>query len=456
MPFSERKKTLLTIGSILLILGAYRLAISTIQIPHDTPDTWSYWNVANFITGNYNVHNGLRTPGYPFLLLLTGTSVQTIYFVQSVLGILTSVLLYLLGRRLGLPHLAAFAAALLPGLDRGLIGHEFRVMTESLSGFLLVLSALCLERSLARRTFVWPILTGLILGWLILTRTQFLFIVPFLALLWLPQRLDLHNLKAMIRPCALLYLPLLLIITSWAFTNYRHLGTFTLSTQGGASLTNHMGPVMEQASDRYAVIRDIYLAHRARLIERQGDHQNTIWEATNEMEATLGIDRPTLSGELKGLSLELIRKEPLFYAKSVWQSWLRAPMWVYNYQIKRDQPPSNLPPSIHFLLNRSEELLTRIISPFFNLCLWVAFACWLWQSYRQPASLASHTFRLTGLLLILALGNMTIPHIIEGTMESWRLYSPAQWLAPLLVIAVILPRLAQPLPPPAPSDTTDS
>ena len=89
----------------------------------------------------------------------------------------------------------------------------------------------------------------------------------------------------------------------------------------GYHLTQHAGPYIEDAPDRYAVIRDVYLKHRAKMIAQNGSHDCTIWSAFPEMMDKTGLSFVDLGRQLTHMCLQLFRDHPARYAKSVAKSW---------------------------------------------------------------------------------------------------------------------------------------
>lgn len=129
-----------------------------------------------------------RTPLYPLfiagVIALVGEDLQALGFVQHLLGLLTAVLTYFLGRAL-FGRVAGFAAGLLVGLSGPLLLYEHYVMAEPLFIPLLLGFALAVTRAvkswssgpqsahrerLGRRALLWLILAGVLLGLAALAR----------------------------------------------------------------------------------------------------------------------------------------------------------------------------------------------------------------------------------------------------------------------------------------------
>ncbi len=85
--------------------------------------------------------SGARTPGYRLLLLALGYSPVATWCVQALLGVLATLLVYALARRLGASARLALAAGLLYALDLEVLAIEHIVLTETLTSFLLLVAA---------------------------------------------------------------------------------------------------------------------------------------------------------------------------------------------------------------------------------------------------------------------------------------------------------------------------
>jgi len=111
-------------------------------------------------------------------------------------------------------------------------------------------------------------------------------------------------------------------VVGWMTFNKVMINYFGLQTVAGFGITNHSGRYMEQADDRYALIRDIYLKYREKNIADTGSHSMTIFAAKQEMLDRTGLSEPALAQQLTKLSMELILKNPMSYLRDVREGWI--------------------------------------------------------------------------------------------------------------------------------------
>src|SRR5581483_1212094 len=95
---------------LLLVAGsAIRLGLLAVYSPVAYPDTESYMAVArSIVAGDFSQYEARRTPGYPLVLALAGLSPGRVWWLQSLMGLAISALLFYLVLSLtGRPGLAA-------------------------------------------------------------------------------------------------------------------------------------------------------------------------------------------------------------------------------------------------------------------------------------------------------------------------------------------------------------
>jgi hypothetical protein len=205
--------------------------------------------------------------------------------------------------------------------------------------------------------------------------------VPFslVVILW-PRRAHGAQSRSPAAALAAFVLPVGLMVGGWCLWEWHAHGMFTPSTQTGFRLSQHVGNEMERAPDRYAVLRDIYLAHRARVIAETGSHVNTIWAAQHDMEVATGLTYAQLSRQVWAMSLAVARADPANYVRSVARAWVLSwsrPM-VVSARFAHD-------PAVGARLVRAG----RVMRPFFLLinALFLAFAAaLLWPPLRVRLS----------------------------------------------------------------------
>lgn len=177
----------------------------------------------------------LREPGYPVFLsgvmLFTGGSLPAAKFAQAALIGLVAMFAYLLAaRRLPMPYAVAagFTVAVLPQIS----AYGPRLLSEPLAAVLMLLGLLMLDRMEARPKIADTLLTGTVLGMLVLTRAAALPLLPIAALLF-GRRLRSRGAERPWR-CALMLLASgALVILPWMLRNEAVFGRFQIASRGG-------------------------------------------------------------------------------------------------------------------------------------------------------------------------------------------------------------------------------
>ena len=179
-------------------------------------------------------------PGYYYFLAglyaIAGHSYLVVRIAQSLLGTLTCVGIYFVGREL-FDDRAGLLAAALAAAYPPLVFYTGVLLTETLSTFLLTgATCLLLRYTHARFRYALLCLAGLFLGCATITRSILLITVPFV-LLWLllvDQRWP--GWPAATRHALALMMPVVLLVAPVTFRNYQiHHRFILLSTNGGVN-----------------------------------------------------------------------------------------------------------------------------------------------------------------------------------------------------------------------------
>jgi hypothetical protein len=325
--------------------------------------------------------DGARPPFYPALLILAGIHPPRVQLIQSVLGTFTTGLVFGLVWRFTRRAGWAIAAGLVQALSPDALAFEAYLVTEAPATFLLTVIAALLVAVRSRPTPMRAATLGVMVALSALNKTFHLFLVPFslVVILW-PRRAHGAQSRSPAAALAAFVLPVGLMVGGWCLWEWHAHGMFTPSTQTGFRLSQHVGNEMERAPDRYAVLRDIYLAHRARVIAETGSHVNTIWAAQHDMEVATGFTYAQLSRQVWAMSLAVARADPPNYVRSVARAWALSwsrPM-VVSARFAHD-------PAVGARLVRTG----KVVRPFFLLinALFLAFAAaLLWPPLRVRLS----------------------------------------------------------------------
>ncbi len=233
------------LGALLLIgvvAGVLRLAFLYRAPVFLTGDSQSHFLPGFDLAHGFTFDPELRRPaGYPLfvagVIAFLGEELRALAFVQHVLGVVTALLTYGLGR-LTFGRTAGVVGGLLVALNGALILSEHSVMTEALFGTLLAgaLLALLLGARVSgapSRRWGWFVLAGVLLGAGALTRPVgqiLLLLVP----LWL--LLLRRGWRSVLSDSLLVSLGFGLLIGPWMLRNLAEHGSLTASGGLGRSL----------------------------------------------------------------------------------------------------------------------------------------------------------------------------------------------------------------------------
>jgi hypothetical protein len=259
-----------------------------------------------------------------------------------------------------------------------------------------------------------------------LIKPLLLAMLPFsaLALLWRWRAERAHAVIARVTAAGLL--PVALIVGGFSAYNGRTHGVWGPSTMTGYRLAQHVGSVMEDAPDRYRVLRDIFLAHRAQLVAETGSPINAIWAAIPDMERATGLPYGRLSLEVNAMSLAVARRHPMVLARSIATAWA----WFWSrpmYLI----PAEAHPPSALAAL-RLVAWVERPVGLALNFALLaIALACLVRPAIRRRLPLPA-------LLAVAATLTGSVVQAVAEHSDNGRFAVP---FLPLVVIAalVVLP-----------------
>ncbi len=320
-------------GIVAAVAALQRAALWLIYASISYGDTGSYFRAAEVLRqGSLNGYDGTRVPGYPAFVALLGADPRTVFAGQLALGWLTTMLLFYWGWKLTRRPWAAAAISAGYTLIPGLFLFEANLLTESLTGFLLVVGFVFhLElgrRSTAGGRLLAAFLLGLASGVVGLVRILFypftVWLIPFV---WGSGRSGPAGRAAATIAFLAPALGILLGWVGWVSSTY---GFMSPTTMGGYNLVQHAGVFFEYLPDEEAAIRDTYLRYRDARIAERGDQTNTIWDAIPELTEVSGLGFYDLSRELQRLSIGLIRDHPDLYLKNVIEGWVgfwKAPVY---------------------------------------------------------------------------------------------------------------------------------
>lgn len=293
-------------------------------------DTVGYKNLALQIKNlDFTKYNGTRTPVYPLLILLSGLNDQTLWFYQSLIGILISVVLY----KISYNELGNKKVSVIIGLSYSLclnlLFFEANVLSETLATFLFVLSCLLFIRCFNDGGKSGFFVLGLITGLLVLTRPLFLCLVP-VQLLFVILKTRGHDKRKRILWSILILIPIILLTGGWCVFNKIRVDYFGLTTYAGFNLLHHSGKLIMDSPPEFSGIRDAYLR----------DSTVNMWFRIGDMQKASGLSFGQLSAALTKMSIQIFLSHPIEYLKSVGDSWMNFWSVVNYWNIPTIQPQS--------------------------------------------------------------------------------------------------------------------
>jgi len=398
--------------------------------PASFNDTLGYIDVGQTLRDlDLESYNAARTPLYPLLMIATGFNEQTIWLVQSVMGVATAVMLYLLARYHLDDQRIALAAGLSYSLAINLLFFEAALLTETMSGFLLMLSLLMfiLSRRRHRRLF-FHVATAVVASLAVLTRPLMLLLLPlyllFFFLRWKERGYDRRTKR---RYFIAYTLPVVVLLGGYLLFNGAYAGSYSLSTLTGYNLISHGGPFMEDAPDEDATLRDTYLEFRDARVAETGSQIWTIWDAQGALLKATGLDFVGLNDALTRLSLKLIIGHPFGYLRNVAVAW--ASFWASTIAWNLDNLPASLNRNVlNGLWWMVRWLLVLANFIFLVICLYSVV------ERRRKFRLLNYDAEFHWLVLTLILGTSILQALLIFA-DNWRFSVPYQ---PLIIYVVIV------------------
>ena len=319
----EFKKKLI---AYIMGISIFRLVIFILIDPTIHPDTQSYIELAKSIVNNdFNGFNGLRTPGYSFIIILAGFNLKVTILIQMIFGIIISYLIaYIIYESTNREYLSLLASSLY-SIFIPFLFFEVAILSETTAAFFILLSFTSFIRLVKNkdkyllRVFLISIFTLMA----VLTRPVYLAMVPlyffYLIFVFIFKKLKIgQSLKYM----TVFTLPVLIGVFGWSYVNFKYNDTFTFATGRGFAAMEMAGDFIEQAPDGYPynIIKDVYIRERDKNIKNGAPHIDTIWGITDELQEKTGLSYNELSQEVRKMCMHVMLKNPSIYIKSVIRS----------------------------------------------------------------------------------------------------------------------------------------
>lgn len=231
---SEKKKLLLLLLVALAVRMAYVLFFAGSYL---SPDSSEWIANARLIVSAHAYGDSWRPPLYSFFLALVyflfGQTILAIRVAQALLGAVTCLLVYYLGRTI-FNKKVGFIGACLCSFYPYFIYYTGDVLTETLLTFLLAASLACLVYFQEGPTGHKAILAGFCFGLTSLCKPvilPFVFLLPGWGILVYRQQL-----RQILPKIIIILTATVLVILPWSIRNYFYYHEFSLISTSGASL----------------------------------------------------------------------------------------------------------------------------------------------------------------------------------------------------------------------------
>jgi hypothetical protein len=424
----EPRQILISVVALLAVAIVARFALASIYSIANFPDSGDYIDLAKqWKSLDFTSNIGFRTPVYPIVLIATGLNYEALWFLQSLMGLTISLILFFFVLGATGSTGAALIAALAHTLAANQLVLEAAVMTETTATLLVVAAAYAAERAWSRGWSIrLVILSAMLASGATLTRPLFVVvgIVVLGAIMAFGGRLRL-------RAGIVFFLVFSFPILIWMGYQKSTTGAFAITTLLGFNLSNNIGGVMERAPDDFREVRDIYLKHRQERIAKTGSHSMTIFGAREELQHRTEFNEAQLSKELQRISLYLIIEHPMYYLKNAIQQWYGffARGSIYIQEEKFDDPEAL---KILESINAFQRWMIRIsYAAFLILALPVTWAAWIRCKGHD------NRWNAAGLLIAIVLSASMLQALVEYG-GSGRFGLPTQSLAiAALVMSVV-------------------
>lgn len=300
-------------------------------------DSGGYITMAEMIRSwDFSNFNGTRTPGYPFLIFLANLSGPLTAIYQSILGMLTSLMLFYIFYKNSKNLSFSLLIGLIPSIFLHLLFYERAILTENLTLFCLVFCVWVLFKTsfFSQRLSLFHILLiGLVSTLALVVRPMFVILPPLIAFYYLVlnfRRGIFHNLIRILIVC----LPAFIFYFAWSSFNEKHTGYKTITAYSGINIAQTTVFFAENADDKYADIRDLHVRKRDSLIANDADPAMAIWYVYADLERKDSLTVAEFSQLLNPMNDDLLKNNKFAYLKRVTQSWINfwgtGMMWNYD------------------------------------------------------------------------------------------------------------------------------
>jgi 4-amino-4-deoxy-L-arabinose transferase-like glycosyltransferase len=278
-------------------------------------DTNSYLETTNcLLSWDFTNYRAIRPPIYPLLLSLQYIDERVLWLAQSLMGIINSILIFLIAENLTKVKIA-FMTAILYTLSFNILFAEAALLSETTSIFFLLLTINYFIKYLKEIKIKYLFLIGILSSLAILTRPIMIVLVPAILIsLYVFHRNNNYKIIRSAIHCSYFLVPVILVVFGISYFNKIQVNYFSITTLTGFNLSNHSGAFIELCQDsEYQQIKEILIEYR----NKRGTHRWGAIEAEQELMQRTGLNYPELSKKLTMMSIKLFLQHPILYLKNV-------------------------------------------------------------------------------------------------------------------------------------------
>ncbi|WP_265445299.1 hypothetical protein [Acetivibrio straminisolvens] len=312
--------------SYLVLISVVRLVIFFASEPIICPDTQSYIDLANMISKlDLSGFDGLRTPGYPFIMLLSGLNLKIVVLIQMIMGVIISYFIAATVYKFTNNRVLSLVSSCFYSLFIPFLFFEMAILSETTAAFFILLSfVLFVSMDNGKGQVLLKMLSIIIISCIAALTRPIYFALPLLYTAYFIFFLAKRKYKffKILLFSFVSLIPLFISIIGWSFVNLKYNNTFSIATGRGFAFMEMAGGYIELAPDDYPynVIKEVYIRERDKNIRNGIPHIDTIWGITDELQEKTGLSYDELSQKVKDMCIKVMLKKPEIYIKAVIRS----------------------------------------------------------------------------------------------------------------------------------------
>ncbi len=310
----------------MVLISIFRLLVLFLTNPVICPDTESYINLAiNIAIFNFLGFNGLRTPAYSLIILLSGFNLKIVVVLQMIMETIISYLIASIVCEFTSREIFSLLASAIYSIFIPFLFFETAILSETTAAFFILLSFSMFIKLIKskRKDYLSVLMVSIYTLLAILTRPVYVLMVPLYVVYFILifKSIDL-KIGNILKGVLIYIIPILITFFGWSYINLIYNGTFSFATGRGFAAMEMAGDYIELSPDTYPynIIKEVYIRERDSSIGYGNPHIDVIWGITDELQTKTGLSYDKLSEEVKKMCLKVILQKPEIYIKSFMRS----------------------------------------------------------------------------------------------------------------------------------------